>query len=61
MWMMRAGRELSVSELAKLLRQNLDNADLEMRHMLRVSAHGATAGFALAGLMASVGADKGSV
>ena len=58
---MRAGRELTVSEMAKLMGHALDNVDLRltsetnMRHMLGMSMHVTTAGFALAGLMASVG------
>ena len=63
MWSMRAGGELTVSEMAKLMGHALDSVDLrlttepQMRHMLEMSMHVATAGFALAGLMASVGAD----
>ena len=64
MWMMRAGRELEVSEMAKLMGQYLDEADLrytsrsQMRHMLGMSMHVATAGFAVAGLLAAVGVDS---
>ena len=64
MWSMRACRELTVSEMAKLLGQDLRKADLrfttenQMRQMLGMSMHVATAGFALAGLLAAVGADS---
>ena len=62
MWCMRAGRALTVSEMAKLMGENLDDVDLrlttepQMRHMLGMSMHVATAGFALTGLMAAFGA-----
>ena len=57
MWSMRACRELTVSEMAKLLGQDLRKADLQfttesqMRDMLGMGMHVATAGFALAGLL----------
>ena len=63
MWSMHAGRALTVSEMAKLMGQDLDKADLRflkearVRHMLGVSMHGAIASFALAGLLAAFGAD----
>ena len=66
MWSMRACRELTVSEMAKLLGQDLRKADLQfttesqMRLMLGMGMHVATAGFALAGLLAAVGADSQS-
>ena len=66
MWSMRAGRELMVNEMAKLMGHDLGEADLrftsvsQMRQMLGMSMHVATAGFALAGLLASVGAGPGS-
>ena len=59
MWSMRAGRELMVSEMAKLMGEDLGDADLrhttesQMRHMLGMSMHVATAGFALTGLLAA--------
>ena len=62
--MMRAGRELRVSEMAKLMGQDLGETDLrftskeQMRHMLGMSMHVATAGFALTGLLAAVGGDS---
>ena len=62
MWSMRAGRALNVSEMAKLMGQDLGEADLrftteyQMRHMLGMSMHVATAGFALTGLLAAFGA-----
>ena len=61
MWSMRAGRALEVSEMAKLMGHDLDGVDLrgttesQMRHMLGVSMHVATAGFALTGLVAAIG------
>ena len=64
MWSMRACRALTVSEMAKLMGQDLCKADLrfttenQMRQMLGMSMHVATAGFALAGLLAAVGADS---
>ena len=62
MWCMRAGRPLTVSEMAKLMGEDLDDVDLrvtteyQMRLMLGRSMHVATAGFALTGLMAAFGA-----
>ena len=59
MWSIRAGRVLDVSEMAKLMGE--DEADLrgttetQMRHMLGMSMHVATAGFALIGLLAAIG------
>ena len=67
MWSMRAGRVLTVSEMAKVMGHALDSADLRltkethMRSLLGKSMHVSTAGFAMAGLMASVGADTRSV
>ena len=61
MWSLRAGRTLSVNEMGKLMGQELCDADLrntsetQMRHMLGMSIHVATAGFALIGLLASIG------
>ena len=61
MWSMRAGKALDVSEMAKLMGHDLDSADLrcttecQMRHMLGMSMHVATAGFALIGLLAAIG------
>ena len=62
MWSMRAGRPLTVSEMAKLMGRDLDAFDLRVTtelqycHMLGRSMHVATAGFAMAGLMAAFGA-----
>ena len=62
MWCMRAGRPLTVSEMAKLMGEDLDDVDLrvtteyQMHLMLGTSMHVATAGFALTGLMAAFGA-----
>ena len=61
MWSFRAGKALDVSEMAKLMGHNLDAVDLrgttecQMRHMLGMSMHVATAGFALIGLLATIG------
>ena len=58
---MRTGRALTVSEMAKLMGHDFNGADLrgttetQMRHMLGMSMHVATAGFALTGLLAAVG------
>ena len=55
MWCMRAGRPLTVSEMAKLMGEDLDDVDLrvttknQMRQMIGLSMHVATAGFALTG------------
>lgn len=67
MWSMRAGRALDVSEMAKLMGHDLGEADLryttdnQMRQMLGMSMHVATAGFALTGLLAAVGVDSSEV
>ena len=61
MWSLRAGRTLEVSEMAKLMGHDFNGADLQgttesqMRHMLGMSMHVATAGFALTGLLAAIG------
>ena len=61
MWSMQAGRLLDVSEMAKMMGLDLSEADLrstsetQMRKMLGMSMHVATAGFALIGLLAAVG------
>ena len=66
MWSMRAGRLLNVSEMAKLMGLDLCEVDLrsitesQMRKMLGMSMHVATAGFALIGLLAAVGSTDGS-
>ena len=66
MWSMRAGRLLNVSEMAKLMGLDLCELDLrsttegQMRKMLGMSMHVATAGFALIGLLAAVGSTDGS-
>ena len=58
---MRAGRLLTVSEMAKLMGHDFSNADLskttecQMRSMLGMSMHVATAGYAMIGLLAAVG------
>lgn len=60
MWSMRAGRVLDVSEMAKLMGFDLSEVDLrsttegQMRKMLGMSMHVASAGFALIGLLAAV-------
>ena len=64
MWMMRAGRELNLGEMAKLMGHDLCETDLrftskeQMRQMLGMSMHVATAGFAMTGLIAAVGGDS---
>ena len=61
MWSMRAGRLLDVSEMAKMMGLDLSEVDLrsttqsQMRQMLGMSIHVATAGFALIGLLAAAG------
>ena len=61
MWSMRAAKTLDVIEMGKLTGHDLDRADLrcttecQMRHMLGMSMHVATAGFALIGLLAAFG------
>ena len=61
MWPIRAGKALDVSEMAKLMGHDLHEVDLrgtteaQMRHMLGMSMHVATAGFALVGLLAAIG------
>ena len=61
MWSMQAGRLLDVSEMAKMMGLDLSEVDLrsttecQMREMLGMSIHVATAGFAVIGLLASVG------
>ena len=58
---MRAGRLLDVNEMAKLMRFDHSEVGLrstterQMRKMLGMSVHVATAGFALIGLLAAVG------
>ena len=67
MWSMRAGRALEVSEMAKLMGHDFNGADLrgttesQMRHMLGMSMHVATAGFALIGLLAAIGSSDTAV
>ena len=62
MWSMAAGRMLTASEMAKLMGRDLDAFDLRVTtelqycHMQGRSMHVATAGFAMAGLMAAFGA-----
>ena len=66
MWSMRAGRALDVSEMAKLMGLDLSKIDLrstteaQMRKMLGMSMHVASAGFALIGLLAAAGSRDGS-
>ena len=61
MWSMAAGRMLTASKMAKLVGRDLDAFDLRVTtelqytHMLAQSMHVATAGFAMAGLMAAFG------
>ena len=61
MWSMRAGRLFDVSEMAKMMGLDLSEVDLrsttesQMRQMLGMSIHVATAGFALIGLLAAAG------
>ena len=61
MWSMRAGRLFDVSEMAKMMGLDLSEVDLrhttecQMRHMLGMSIHVASASFALIGLLAAVG------
>ena len=61
LWSMRAGRSLSVSEMANLRGHDLSTADLghtssnDMMTMLSMSMHVATAGFGLIGLLAAFG------
>ena len=63
LWSMRAGRCLTVSEMAKLMGHDFstDQADLtrtseaQMRAMLGMSMHVATAGYAMIGVLAAVG------
>ena len=63
MWSMRAGRLLDVSEMAKMMGLDLSEVDLrctsegQMRRILGMSIHVATAGFALIGLLAALGSD----
>ena len=60
----KARRELTVSEMAKLMGHDLCETDLrftskeQMRQMLGLSMHVATAGFAITGLIAAVGGDS---
>ena len=62
MWSMAAGRTLSVWEMAKLMGRDLEALDLRMTterqyfHMQAQSMHVASAGYAIAGLMAALGA-----
>ena len=60
MWSMKAGRLLTVSEMAKLMGVHLGAAEfssteIQMRKMLGQSVHVATSGFAMIGLLAAVG------
>ena len=62
MWSIQAGRLLDVSEMAKMMGLDLsEEVDLrpttecQMRQMLGMSIHVATAGFALIGLLAAAG------
>ena len=67
MWPIRAGKALDVSEMAKLMGHDLSEVDLrgttepQMRHMLGMSMHVATAGFALVGLLAAIGSSDTAV
>ena len=61
MWSMRAGRELMVNEMAKLMGHDLDDINLrgiteaQMHQMLAHGMHVATAGFMLIGLLGAIG------
>ena len=61
MWSIRAGRALEVVEIAKLMGHDLADVNLrgtsenQMRHMLGMSMHVTTAGYALTGLLGAIG------
>ena len=61
MWSLRAGKALTCIEIAKLMGHDLDGVDLrgttecQMRNMLGMGMHVATAGTALIGLLAAIG------
>ena len=61
MWSIRAGRALEVVEMAKLMGHDLADVNLrgtsenQMRHMLGMSMHVTTAGYALTGLLGAIG------
>ena len=64
MWSIRAGRALEVVEMAKLMGHDLADVNLrgtsenQMRHMLGMSMHVATAGYALTGLLGAIGSSR---
>ena len=64
MWSIRAGRPLDVVEMAKLMGHDLADVNLQvttenqMRHMLGMSMHVTTAGYALTGLLGAIGSSR---
>ena len=64
MWSIRAGRALEVVEMAKLMGHDLADVNLrgtsenQMRHMLGMSMHVTTAGYALTGLLGAIGSSR---
>ena len=64
MWSIRAGRPLDVVEMAKLMGHDLaevnprGTSENQMRHMLGMSMHVTTAGYALTGLLGAIGSSR---
>ena len=64
MWSIRAGRALEVVEMAKLMGHDLADVNLrgtsenQMRHMLDMSMHVTTAGYALTCLLGAIGSSR---
>ena len=66
MFSIRAGRALSVVEMAKLMGHDLADTTVnlrgtsenQMRHMLGMSMHVTTAGYALTGLLGAIGSSR---
>ena len=64
MWSIRAGRPLDVVEMAKLMGHDLADVNLQvttetqMRHMLGMSMHVTTAGYALTGILGAIGSSR---
>ena len=64
LWSIRAGRALEVVEMAKLMGHDLADVNLrgtsenQMRHMLGMSMHVTTAGYALTGLLGAIGSSR---
>ena len=66
MFSIRAGRALSVVEMAKLMGHDLADtrvnlrctSENQMRHMLGMSMHVTTAGYALTGLLGAIGSSR---